>query len=260
MKILKYLLYVLLALVVIGVILGLLGPKSYDVSRSKVIAASPEQIWPYLTSFKKAHDWTPFVRMDTTMVAEYSGQEGAVGSKLSWEAKKMGKGEQTITALDPYKSVDSELKFFQPWGEGHATAYYHLQDTLGGTKVTWGMNGQNGFVNRAMAALMNMDKMMGPIFMSGLNNLDSLIATLPKVAKSPEIKINTEDYPGGKFLAIRRNIQISKLKEFFEINFKALMEGAKNAKAEMTGMPSGLYYTWEPAKDMTDVAAAIPIK
>jgi|WetSurMetagenome_2_1015567.scaffolds.fasta_scaffold28007_2 effector-binding domain-containing protein len=259
MKILKYLLYVLLALVVIGVILGLVGPKTYDISRSKVIASSPEQIWPYLTSFQKAHAWTPFARMDTTMTAEYSGEDGAVGSKLSWKSKKMGGGEQTITALDPYKSADSELKFFQPWGEGHATAYYHLMDTLGGTKVTWGMHGENGFVNRAMAALMNMDKMMGPIFLSGLNNLDSIMATLPKTT-TPDMKINTEEYPGGKYLGIRGIAKISKLSDFFSANMTKLMDGVKKSGAEMSGMPSGLYYVWEPDKDNTDVAAAIAIK
>ncbi len=259
MKILKYLLYILLVIVAIGVILGLVGPKSYDFSRSKVIAASAEQIWPYVTSFQKAHAWTPFARMDTTMTAEYSGEEGAVGSKLAWKSKKMGRGEQTLTALDPYKSADSELKFFQFWGEGHATSYFHLKDTIGGTKVTWGMHGENGFVNRAVSALMNADKMMGPIFLSGLNNLDSIMATLPKETM-PEIKINTEDFPGGKYLGIRSQVKISVMKDFFSKSFPSIMAGIKKTNAEMAGMASGLYYTWEPDKDMTDMAAAIPIK
>jgi hypothetical protein len=127
--------------------------------------------------------------MDTMMTAEYSGEEGTVGSKMSWKSKKMGGGEQTITVLEPYKFADSELKFIQPWGEGHATSSFQLMDTVGGTKVTWGIKGENGFVNRAMAALMNMDKMMGPIFDQGLHNLDSVMATVPKSA-AMEMKIN----------------------------------------------------------------------
>ena len=150
MKILKYLLYVLLALVVIVVILGLVGPKTYEVSRSKVIAASSEQIWPYVTSFPKTKAWSPWVRMDTTMTAEYSGEEGTVGSKMSWKSKKMGGGEQTITVLEPYKFADSELKFIQPMGEGHATSSFQLMDTVGGTNVTWGIKGENSFVFRAI--------------------------------------------------------------------------------------------------------------
>jgi effector-binding domain-containing protein len=257
MRFLKYLLYILLVFVAIGVVLGFVGPKTYSISRDKVIAASAEQIWPYVTSFKKSASWTPWSRMDNTMTAEYSGEDGTVGAKLSWKSKKMGGGEQTITALDPYKSADSDLKFLQPWGEGHATSYFHLQDTIGGTKVTWGIEGENGFINRAMAALMNMDKMMGPIFMNGLNNLDSVIATLPKM---PAIQINTEDYPGGKYLGVRSQVKISGLSDFFSNSFSKVMAGIKASKAEMDGMASGLYFTWDPQKDMTEMAAAIPIK
>lgn len=259
MKILKYLLYVLLALVVIGVILGLVGPKTYNVSRSKVIAASSEQIWPYVTHFQKTKSWSPWVRMDTTMTAEYSGEEGTVGSRMSWKSKKMGGGEQTITVLEPYKFADSELKFMQPWGEGHATSAFHLMDTVGGTKVTWGIKGENGFVNRALSALFNADKMMGPVFEQGLHNLDSVMATVPKSA-AMDIKINTENFPGGNYLAVRKEIKISKLGEFFMNNFRALMDGVKAAKTELAGAPAGLYYTWDPEKDLTDVACAMPVK
>lgn len=259
MKILKYLLYVLLALVVIGVILGLVGPKSYNISRSKVIASSSQEIWPYVTSFQKANLWSPWARMDTTMTTEYSGEDGTVGSKQSWKSKNMGGGEQTITVLEPYKFADSELKFKQPWGEGLATSSFQLTDTVGGTKVTWGIKGENGFVNRAMGALMNMDKFMGPVFEQGLNSLDSLMATLPK-SDAMEMQINTQDFPGGNYLGVRKEIKISKLGEFFMNNFNAVIEGAKKAKIEVAGAPSGLYYTWAPDKDLTDVACAVPVK
>lgn len=42
MKILKYLLYLVGALVLIGVILGIVGPKSFDVHRSAIVAGTPE--------------------------------------------------------------------------------------------------------------------------------------------------------------------------------------------------------------------------
>ena len=33
-----------------------------------------------------------------------------------------------------------------------------------------------------------------------------------------------------------------------------------NGGAELSGMPSALYYTWDEEKGETDVAAAIPVK
>jgi hypothetical protein len=107
--------------------------------------------------------------------------------------------------------------------------------------------------------LMNADKMIGESYEKGLNSLDSLMATVPK-SSAMEMQIKTEEFPGGNYLAVRREIKISKLGDFFMNNFKAVMDGAKSAKAEIAGAPSGLYYTWAPDKDLTDVACAIPVK
>lgn len=258
MKILKYLLYILLVLVGIVILLGLFGPKTYDVQRSRVIAASSDQVWPYVSNWEKINTWSPWVRMDSTIKLTYEGDQGSVGSKYSWDSKKMGSGEQTITALDPNKTMEAELKI-RMFGESTSKTFISLQDTAGGTKVTWGMNGNNTFMGRVFGVLMNADKMIGESYEKGLNSLDSLIATVPK-SNAMEIQINTEEFPGGNYLAIRRAIKISKLGDFFMNNFKAVMDGAKSAKAELAGAPAGLYYTWEPDKDMTDVACAIPVK
>src|SRR5258706_13329369 len=101
MKILKYLLYVLVALIVLGIVLGFLGPKSYQVERSIVIASTPDMIWTHMNSLKKVNEWSPFLKADPNAVVEYSGNDGEVGSKSTWSSKKMGKGEQSLTAIEP---------------------------------------------------------------------------------------------------------------------------------------------------------------
>ena len=257
MKILKYLLYVLIVLILIGLILGLVGPKTKDIQRSRVIPATPEQIWPYVSNWEKINMWSPWVRMDTSLTLEYTGNQGTVGSKYSWSSKKMGSGEQTITAMDPNRSMEAEL-IIKMMGESTSKTTIMLQDTTGGTKVTWAMNGKNTFFEKIMSTMMGMEKMIGGEYEKGLNSLDSLIATLPK--PKPGMKIYTNDYPGGTYLGIKKKVKISELKDFFSNNFKPVMEGLKTTKAEATSMPSGLYYTWEPDKDMTEVAAAIAIK
>jgi len=257
MKILKYLLYALLALVVIGVILGLVGPKTYDVHRSKVIAASSAQVWPYVSNWEKINMWSPWVRMDTTLKLDYTGDQGSVGSKYSWTSKKMGSGEQTITALEPNHSLYADLKI-NMHGEMEAKSSIMLHDTAGGTEVTWGMKGENNFMGRIMSSVMNMDKMIGKEYEKGLNSLDSLMATVPKTTTS-DMKVNTEQYPGGQYLGIRSTTKISKLSDFFSANMTKVIDAVKKSGAEMAGMPSGLYFVWEPDKDNTDVAAAIPI-
>ena len=143
-------------------------------------------------------------------------------------------------------------------GESTSKTAIMLQDTAGGTKVTWAMNGKNTFFEKIMSTMMSMEKMIGNEYDKGLNSLDSLIAALPNPAAG--MTISTEEYPGGKYLGLKNKVKISELKDFFSKSFTPVIEGVKKTNAEVAGMPSGLYYTWEPDKDMTEVAAAVAIK
>ncbi len=256
MKILKYLLYVLIGLIAIGVILGLVGPKTYDVSRTAVISVPPAQLWPYVSSLQKNAQWTPWVRRDSSMVTTYTGDEGTVGSKAAWESKKMGKGEQTITALEPAKSVQTELKFYMPWGVGVSNGYISLQDTTGGTKMTWGIKGKNDFVGRIFGAVMNFDKAMGKDFEEGFANLQALTASMPQ-ASAAEVKINPGTYAGGKYLGVRKTIGMDQMESFYSENLGKVFGELKKAGNPITSAPCGIYFTWDMDKKTTDMAAAV---
>ncbi len=259
MKILKYLLYLLIALVAVGVILGLVGPKSYKVERSAVVAGTPDVVWPYISSIRKTTEWSPFAKMDSTMKIEYTGKDGEVGSGSKWESKKMGKGEQSITSLDPNKSSKVHLKFYMPWGMSESDSYMNLEPDAGGTRVTWGMTGNNNFMGRMMGAVMSMDKNVGPMFESGLKDLQTLVASRPKVVKS-NYPIATNQYPGGQYLAVRKMLPMSEISSFFSQNIPAIMTEIKKAKAEMTTPPTGIYYSWDEKKMETALAAGIGVK
>ncbi len=260
MKILKYLLYVLIGLVGIAILLGIFGPKSYDASRSAVISATPDQLWPYVSSLQKNAEWTPWAKRDTTMTVEFSGTEGTVGSMSKWGKNDKTQGEQTVTKLEPNKYVETELKFYMPWGEGISTGYIHLRDTTGGTYMTWGMKGENDFVSKIFASVMNFDKAIGKDFEEGLANLQNLTASMPKAGASAEIKINPGDYPGGKYLGVRKTISMDQMEAFYSDNLGKVIGEIQKSGLEMTSAPCGLYYTWDMEKKITDMAAGAGFK
>lgn len=256
MKILKYLLYLVGVLLLIAVMLGIFGPKSYDVHRTAIVAGTPEQVWPYVSNLKNMALWSPWAEKDTAMVVEYTGTDGEVGSTSSWTGnKEVGKGSQTISKLEPNTLAESTLHFMEPMS-GEATAYVMLKDTTGGTFVTWGLKGENGFVGRIFGSLMNMDKMMAPDFERGLSKLTDLVASAPKAAASG-IKITTGEYPGGKYLGIRGSATFDKISDFFAKNFPALFPALEKAGGKPAGMPTGLYYVWDMEKSTTALAAAV---
>ncbi len=262
MKILKYLLYVLLALVVIGVVLGLMGPKTYKLERSTVISASPDAVWAHMNTLKKVNEWSPFLKKDSTAVVEYSGNDGEVGSSSTWSGNKnVGKGQQTITAIVPMKSSTVKLTFFTPFGTMESEGYFNLDPDPAGTKVTWGMRGDNNFMGRIMSSMMSMEKTVGPSFESGLADLKTMVESEPKAPKMEmNYQINSGQYPGGKYLAVRKTMAISGIGDFFSKSMPVLMDALKKAKVEMAGPPSGIYFTWDEKKMESDMAVAVPIK
>jgi effector-binding domain-containing protein len=139
---------------------------------------------------------------------------------------------------------------------GEAIAYIHLKDTTGGTFVTWGLRGENGFVGRIFGSIMNMDKVMAADFEMGLSKLTELMASAPKM-ETAGLKIVPGEYPGGKYLGIRGTATFDNISAFFAKNFAALFPALEKAGGKPAGTPSGLYYTWDMEKSTTDIAAAV---
>ena len=60
MKILKILLYLVLAIVALIVALGVFGKKSYHVERSIEMAVPKKMAYEYARFFKNFNDWSPW--------------------------------------------------------------------------------------------------------------------------------------------------------------------------------------------------------
>ena len=259
MKFLKYVLYIILALVLIGVVVGFTAKKEYKIERSTVIAGSPDAVWPYVSSLKNFQLWSPWAEMDTATVIEYKGKEGEVGHGYTWESKVTGKGEQTITAIEPSRSVTTDLHFIEPM-ENQSTSYFHLEPVGDSTRVVWGLSGENGFVGRIFATFMNMDKMVGKDFEKGLDKLHTVVASGPATMASGDYNIVEGQYPGGKYLVVRGDVKMADLETFYSSSLPRVFGELEKAKVEKATMPLGLYYTWDMQTGMTSMAAGIGVK
>ncbi len=165
-------LYILLGIVLLLIILYLLAPARYDVSRSIEIARPAPEVFEYLKYLKNSDEWSPWARKDPNMKKGFKGTDGTVGATSSWEGnKEVGSGEQEITAIVPGKRIESELRFLKPW-KSTSDAYLEVEPAGDdGSKVRWGFKGTNGFPMRLMMLFMNMDKMVGKDFEEGLASL-----------------------------------------------------------------------------------------
>ncbi len=170
------LLYILSGIVAIVLILAIIAPKTYDVSRSIMISKPVPEVFEYLKYLGKQREWSPWEKRDPNMEYKLTGIDGEVGAVSYWNGnKEVGEGEQELTGITKNKEITSQLRFFKPW-KSQSDAYLRVtEEGKGSTKVTWGFSGKNKFPMSIMMLFMNMDKMVGKDFEDGLGSLKEIL-------------------------------------------------------------------------------------
>lgn len=266
MRVLKTIFIIVLALVALLLIRGLFGAKTFRIERSTVIAAPAEAVFPKIASLKTMYDWSPWKEKDPNAKTTMEGTDGAVGSSMSWEGNKdVGSGKQEVTELVPNKSMRMALHFIKPW-EANNTATFDLAPAGDSTKVTWGLEGENGFMMRVMSVFMDMDKMVGPDFEKGLANLKAMAeAEQAEAAKAkaaePVVAIQTGDRPAATYVGIKSDPKLpwAAMEKFFMDNSSKLYETLGKANVKPAGPMCGLYYDWNEKEMTTSMMVCVPV-
>ena len=170
------LLYILVGIVALILILAIIAPKTYDVSRSIEIEKPKKAVFENLRFLKNQDEWSPWNKKDPNMQKKLTGTDGEVGATSYWNGNKdVGEGEQEITKIVDGERIESELRFLKPW-KSTSDAYLVTEEIdKDKTKVTWGFSGKNKFPFSIMMLFMNMDKAVGKDFEEGLSSLKEVL-------------------------------------------------------------------------------------
>jgi Polyketide cyclase / dehydrase and lipid transport len=168
--------YIILAIAFLFVVLILIAPKKFYVSRSTIINSPLADVFHYLRFLKNQDDWSPWKKKDPHMKQEYSGTDGQVGFIAKWEGNKdVGSGEQEITRIVDNEVVESKLRFFKPW-KSQSDAFIKVEAiTKDKTMITWGFSGESKPPSNVFFLFFNMDKAVGKDFEEGLANLKTIL-------------------------------------------------------------------------------------
>jgi hypothetical protein len=170
-------LYGIIALVAIVLIVPLFIKKDFA-AVSEIIINKPKQVvFDYLKYLKNQDNFSVWAGMDPNMKKDYKGIDGTVGFVSAWESenKKVGSGAQEILKISEGERLDFELRFLKPM---KATNYAFLtteSQSENQTKVKWGFTGKMTYPMNMMLLFMNMQKMVGKDFDSGLAKLKIIL-------------------------------------------------------------------------------------
>lgn len=254
MKVLKIIGIVIAVLVVIIVVAGLIVPNEYVVKRSITIGAPQEVIYNNISRFENFNKWEPWGKYDkgkTKVTME--GTDGTVGAKRSWEGPKTGSGSMTITKLDENKTVGWDLAFKEPF-ENNTKVEVSITPTDGGQQVDWVMKGESSYPFNAFNFTMEM--FTGKDFEDGLKGLKS-VSEADGATGATAYKIDEIEWTEKKYLSHREIVKEADLPTFFNKHFPVIYSAITKAKAQ-PGIPVGVYYDFDMATDIADVAAAVP--
>jgi hypothetical protein len=147
-------------------------PAAFRISRSAAMNSPADVVFVNINDFHNWQQWSPWAKLDPTMKTTFSGPASGLGASYSWAGNsKVGEGKMTIVDSKPSQLVTIDLEFQKPM-QAKNLAVFTIKST--GDKscdVDWTMTGENGFVGKAFAMMMDMDRMVGNDFETGLFNL-----------------------------------------------------------------------------------------
>lgn len=253
MKIVKWFLVVLIALVAIVLAVAAFLPKERTFSQSINIEKSPRLIFAQVNSMKNWENWSPFQEADTEMTSEYSGPEFGVGSRQDWKSKVNGDGSMIISESIGNEKVVYDLDL------GMGTIYpswFTLERNPETVTVTWGvtMKDLSYPMGRLMMTLFG--GQMNGIFLKGLENLKKYLNEQPADCNTGAIEV--VDVPVRLVIATSKTVTTDSIEVFMKEAFGTIMSIIVNSKLQVNGVPLAIYQGDETSVEW-GVTAAIPV-
>lgn len=154
-------------------VIGLLLPGRWQVQRSHLLAAPPEEIFPWLDSPARWAAWVPWPEAG----ASFAGPPEGVGASRSWADPEWGEGTFTLTRVEPPSRVEYRVEVEEGRMTTLGTILLVPQD--GGTRVEWQEEGDFGW-NPLMGWVARfMDRLQGRELERSLVRLDALVRGEP---------------------------------------------------------------------------------
>ena len=162
--------------VAVVVILASAKPDTFSVQRMAVVRAPAESIFPLIDNFQQWANWSPWENKDPAMKRTYGGAQSGKGAVYGWDGNRnVGSGRMEILETSAPAKIVIKLDFFKPF-EGHNTAEFTFvpERDASATNITWVMHGPSSFMSKVIQVFMNLDRMIGKDFETGLANLKRL--------------------------------------------------------------------------------------
>lgn len=178
MEFLKKVIFVLFIIICIPFLIALFSKERFLVEKEIIIDKPYTEVFEYVKYLKNQEKFSIWSSMDPNMKRSYKGEDGRKGFIARWESEKenVGAGEQEIIKIDPFKRIDIELRFEEPFQSISPSYLITQKETPYSTKVIWGFEGNIEYPLNMMLWFKDMETLIGNDLQMGLNNLKDILS------------------------------------------------------------------------------------
>ena len=180
------LLELLIALVLVAVlfvVVGLLLPSHHHVQHTTETNRPQPVVYDLLNGFKRFKDWTSLRNRDPKVALSLSGPDSGVGAHVDYSSTSpdIGNGSWQISKVDPGERIVYELHN-NDYGSNKKMTFLFRRtgNTKRAVEITEGYDVDYGFNLFGRYAGLYVSRDVGDTMKTTLNNLDTLLATIPK--------------------------------------------------------------------------------
>ncbi len=151
MKILKYLVFLILLIIIGGAIYFGTKDGSYVVQETITIPSPAEVVFDKVNDYKSWESWITWKQENPNMIFNYAEKTSGEGASFSWEGKNSG--SITTTKLIPNKEILQDVVFDSPTGKSEAAMSWNFESEGDSTTVRWETRGEHSLMDKVYYAI-----------------------------------------------------------------------------------------------------------
>ncbi|NNM23140.1 MAG: AraC family transcriptional regulator [Flavobacteriaceae bacterium] len=257
MKLLKYLFFLILIVLIGGAVYFGTQDGNFDLSESQVIQAPTTLVFDKVNDLSTWESWGPWKAEDSTMVIILGEKTKGEGASYSWTGEMDGSLE--TTSVTPNEQILQKLSLLTPAGERNPEVYWNFEEVDGGTEVTWGMKGEHTFMDKVYYAVSGMD-FNGDMKKMQTTGLENIAKQVQEDMKKYSITVEgIKEYGGGYYLYTTTASTLAGIGEKMGIMLGKVSAFMSQNNISSAGMPFTIYNEIDEANGTVIFSSSIPV-
>ncbi len=258
MKILKYLVFLILIVLIGSAIYFGTKDGTYEITDSKTIEAPAEVVFQKVNNLKSWETWSPWIAEDSNHSFTYAEKSSGEGSSFSWDGKTGG--SITTTKVIPSKEIEQDLIVMSSLGERNSNIHWDFEEIDGATKVTWTMKGVHTLTDKVSAAILGND-FNSDIHLKNRLALDKISNEIEDDMKHYSINVDgITQYGGGYYMYTTTVAKQHEVNERLEAMLQEVSKFIEKNHINTAGKPLAVYNEIDDANGTVIFSAGIPVK